>query len=141
LRYPWQDMNSSMPGSFSWPLFAAFCIVAIVASYLQSKRSNVAWYGGRPSLKIGVISLVATAIGVTLSYCIVLKHFALSVPNIAGAVIVTFIANYGSYVALKSKDEFDWQDFLLFIKEGFLWVTVYPAVAAALGFSGFKISG
>jgi hypothetical protein len=132
-------MSASLLPNFSWLAFIISLVVALVTSFAKT-RGGVARLGGAQSFGIGILSFICTAIGVVISYFVVLRHFEISSANIAGAAIITVIANYGSYVALKDKSKLDWQDCLLFVKEGFLWVTAYPAFAAALGFVGFKLT-
>jgi hypothetical protein len=126
--------------SFSVLAFLIFLVAALILSFAQTKSVGLGHLGSAPSLKVGIGSFLATAAGVVLSYFAIHKHFEISGPNIAGVLAICVIANYGSYVALKDKNEFDWQDCLLFVKDGFMWATAYPAVAAALGLTGFKFT-
>ena len=132
-------MIAAFFANFSWLAFIGSLIAALVTSFAKT-HGVPARLGGAQSFGIGILSFCFTAVGVAISYFAVLKHFEISATNIAGAFIITVIANYGSYVALKDKNSLDWQDCLLFVKEGFLWVTAYPAVAATLGFTGFKLT-
>jgi len=128
--------------SFQWIYFLVFAALAYFVTSASCKSSSFIVYSpGKPSLGVAIGSFASTLGGVLLSYFAFLKHFELSRANIAGALAATFIANYASYAALKDKNHFDVQDFFLFVKEGFLWVTAYPGVAAALGLSGVKFTG
>lgn len=91
--------------------------------------------------KVAVAAVIATAIGVLLSYFVVQKRFDLTGPNIAGAVVATVFANLGSFLLLKDKSDFGFLDFMSFIKDGFLWSSTYPALAAAFHQIKFPITG
>lgn len=97
-------------------------------SVLAVKRGQ-----GKASTLVGLLLLLATGIGVCLSYLAISRVFTLSIGIIAGAVGVTIVSYLGTYGVKKEKTRFDLQEFLAFTRDGFLWTTAYPSLAAALG--------
>lgn len=93
----------------------------------------------RPSFSVGLLFLLATGIGVGLSYIVFNSVFILSAKIVAGAIGAAVIANLGSYAAEQRRTRLDFLQFLTFVKDGFLWASAYPSLAAALGATGPKI--
>jgi hypothetical protein len=125
-----------------WVLtIAGLCFSAV--SYFQWKGTLAAASGGPHDVPIGkgLLGLLAAAIGVFISYMVVQKRFDLTGPNIAGAAIATVFACLGSFLLLKDKSDFGFLDFLSFLKDGFLWSSTYPALAAAFHQIKFPITG
>jgi hypothetical protein len=136
-------------GALSFLSNPAFWVLTIaglffsVVKYFQWQTTLAAASGGSNDVPIGkgLLGLVATAIGVFISYMVVQRQFDLSGPNIAGAVIATVFACLGSFLLLKDKSDFGFLDFLSFMKDGFLWSSTYPALAAAFHQIKFPITG
>jgi hypothetical protein len=126
------------------PLIVLMPIAALIFSaiYYFRWKSSLAVAGGNDvPLKIGLLALLATAAGVVASYFVVQRHFDLTTPNIIGAGVATVFANLGSFLLLKEKKEFSYLDFISFVKDGFLWSSTYPALAAAFHQIQFPIKG
>jgi hypothetical protein len=118
----------------SWTLLILI-VASIVYTWIQAQFSDGVVYllSQRPSTSVGIASFIATAIGVVLSCLAFKKGFNPSVANIAGAIGVAIVACLGTYALKRDKTRFDPQDFLTFVKDGFLWTSAYPALAVALG--------
>jgi hypothetical protein len=125
-----------------WVLGIAGLVFSIV-QYYQWQSTVAAAKGGQQNVPIGkgLLGLLAAAIGVVISYFVVQKRFDLTAPNIAGAAIATVFACLGSFLLLKDKSDFGFLDFLSFLKDGFLWSSTYPALAAAFHQIKFPITG
>jgi hypothetical protein len=115
-------------------IFVVMLVAGLIFSTIQyvSWRSSLAVMGAHdPPIKIGFLALLGTAAGVLASYYVIQKRFDLNTPNIIGAAIATVFANLGSFLLMKDRKDFGYLDFLSFMKDGFLWSSTYPALAAA----------
>ena len=115
-------------------VFLVMLISGLVFSAIEYARwrSSLAVMGAHdPPLKIGFLALLGTAAGVFASYYVIQKRFDLNASNIAGAAVATLFANLGSFMLMKDRKDFGYLDFLSFTKDGFLWSSIYPALAAA----------
>lgn len=116
-------------------------LIFSVMHYSRWKSSVGVASGNDVPIKIGLLGLLATAAGVVASYFVVQRQFGLTTPNIISACVATVFANLGSFLLLKDKKEFNYLDFINFIKDGFLWSSTYPALAVAFHQIQFPIKG
>ena len=125
-------------------VFVVMSLAGLIFSTIHylNWRSSLAVMGAHdPPFKIAVLALLGTAAGVLASYYVIQKRFDLNTPNIVGAAVATLFANLGSFLLMKDRKDFGYLDFLSFVKDGFLWSSTYPALAAALHQIAIPVKG